>query len=149
MQEEAEISGRIASYENETFYFSSDECKREFEKEPEKYVRKEQTEKKKEDHAAMPEINRTWADLLKPRQRQPEHEGGRCGIQRRRRRTALGKYPTTPEVIDWNGPDKEGAPPPKWSKGWGGFPGAKYLGIKREDKRRILRAIGRDRRGRG
>ena len=40
--EEAEMFERTATYANETFYFSSDECKEEFEKEPEKYVRKEQ-----------------------------------------------------------------------------------------------------------
>ena len=132
--EEAEISGRIASYANETFYFSSDECKREFEKEPEKYVRKEQLEEKKEDHAAVSEIKRTWADLLRP------FKGDRSikkvdAESKNETKDTPGEYPTTPEVVDWDGPDKEGAPPPKWSKGWGGFPGARYLGIKKEDKK--------------
>ena len=44
-----------------------------------------------------------------------------------------GKSWAAPAVIDWDGPDKEGAPPRDWS-GWGKFPGADYLGIKREPK---------------
>jgi len=131
--EEAELLERTATYANETFYFSSKECKEDFEKEPEKYVRKGQLEQKKGDRAALSEIKRTWADLLRPlkgdRSIKDDVKSGN------KKKDTPGEYPTTPEVVDWNGPDKEGAPPPKWSKGWGGFPGARYLGIKKEDKK--------------
>ena len=45
----------------------------------------------------------------------------------------IGKPPGTGDVIDWDGPDQEGAPP-KYRSGWGKFPGAKYLGIPDEKK---------------
>ncbi len=129
--QEAEISGRIASYANETFYFSSDECKKEFEKEPERYVRKEQPERKREDLAAVPEIKRTWADLLTRLKGGQGNEGG--GPESKNgSNDSLGD--SASKIIDWNGSDREEGPAPEWSRGWGGFPGAKYLGIKREEK---------------
>jgi hypothetical protein len=41
------------------------------------------------------------------------------------------------EVIDWDGPDPDGAQPRDWS-GWGKFPGARYLGIQDEKKKTAL-----------
>ena len=41
-------------------------------------------------------------------------------------------------VIDWDGPEKKGAPPRDWS-GWGEFPGAEYLGLKKTPKKQPVR----------
>jgi YHS domain-containing protein len=134
--EEAESSEKAAAFNNETFYFCSDRCKTEFEKEPGKYVRKGQTDRKGADRTGTQGRERSWAELLDPNKGSRSIERG--GKESKPHATAAkpspGKYPTTPEVVDWDGPDKEGAPPPKWEKGWGGFPGAKYLGVKQNEK---------------
>ena len=131
-QEEAEMLELTASHAGQTFYFCSDDCKNAFEKEPEKFVGLEPADGVKEVRSNLPGQQRTWADLLDPVKRaQNAKEGGAKPIKDTKD-PRLGRYSTTPEVVDWNGADKEGAPPPEWSPGWGGFPGAKYLGIKRE-----------------
>jgi RND family efflux transporter MFP subunit len=75
-----------------------------------------------------------WASLLEP-------ADGKQGISHKHNRGVAsttnatktpGKYPTSPGVVDWNGPEKKGAPPPTWGK-WGAFPGSKYLGTKNKD----------------
>jgi Cu(I)/Ag(I) efflux system membrane fusion protein len=121
---EAEIFERIATYANETFCFCSEQCKGEFEKKPETYVQKNQRNRNKNDRTVGPEmdpeIDHGRADLL-------EHAGGGQAIKNggakssMGKKGALGKYPTSPEIIDWDGPDKNGAPPRDW-RGWGTSP---------------------------
>jgi RND family efflux transporter MFP subunit len=130
-EEEAEMLERTATYENETFYFSSEQSKSEFEKDPEKYFRKGQKDVKEEDRAGSSGTTRTWADLLDPiKASQAIEEAGKESSKAPK--DTLGDSES--RVIDWNGPEKEGAPPRDWS-GWGKFPGAEYLGLKHRYKR--------------
>ena len=96
------------------------ECKREFEKEPEKYVRKEQTERNKGDRAAPPEktaAGRTCLSLVKGNQGIVD---GRAG-SRKGTKDSLCKLRSEPGIVDWDGPDKEGAPPTRMEQGMGGI----------------------------
>ena len=129
--EEAEVLERTATYQNETFYFSSDQCKREFEKDPEKYVPKVQT-KGKEVHTAMTGKAQSWVDMLQPvKGSHVMKKSGTYPGQKMKR--TIGTPAGSPGVVDWDGPDKEGAPPRDWG-GWGAFPGAEYLGLKHRYK---------------
>ncbi len=140
-EEEAEMLELTASHADRTFYFCSEDCKNAFEKEPEKFVRQEQPDGSSEIVPCLPGQQRTWADLLDPVKRaQNAKEGGAEPIKEVKD-SPLRNYSTTPEVVDWNGPDKEGAPPPEWSPGWGGFPGAKYLGIKHNISKAVEAAV--------
>jgi RND family efflux transporter MFP subunit len=66
-RDEAESFERTSAYANKKFYFCSDRCKKEFEKEPGKYVPIEEKDRKKSDRAVMTGGGgRTWADLLTP-----------------------------------------------------------------------------------
>jgi RND family efflux transporter MFP subunit len=143
-KDEAGSFKRIATYGNETFYFCSDPCKKEFEKEPEKYVPKEQTDRRKRDHAARPGGSRTWSDLLHP------VKSGR-GIEDRAKskeaaKDSVDKSSSSAGVIDWDGPEKKGAPPRDWS-GWGEFPGAEYLGLKKTPKKQFEKQSGMEEAG--
>ncbi|MDP1990005.1 MAG: efflux RND transporter periplasmic adaptor subunit [Syntrophales bacterium] len=94
------------------------------------HVREKQMDGKKSDRAVMPGTDRSWAEMLDPAR-------GRRGVRdgdakaKQETRDSLGKSATSPGVIDWDGPDKEGAPARDWS-GWGKFPGADFLGLKRK-----------------
>jgi len=126
---EASAYGRVATHANETFYFCMDACKSAFEKEPEKYVQKELTVRKNGGHAAMPETERTWADLLEPvKGSHVMKKSGTYPGQEMKR--TIGTPGSSPDVVDWDGD----APAREWPPGWGGFPGAKYLGIKDKTK---------------
>lgn len=80
---------------------------------------------------ALPETNRSWAEML-------DHGKGKAGAKsggtRSKRVTGDSPLKTAPSpgVVDWDGPDQDRAPR-DWT-GWGKFPGADYLGIKRENK---------------
>ena len=114
------------SYANKTFYFDSEQCKQQFEKAPETYVRKEQADRNKGGSSVLSGTTRSWLDMLKPAD---ASHGIKKGLKKSKPKT-MGKYPTSPEVVKWKKPEKAGSPPPEWSTGWGGFPGAKDLGIK-------------------
>lgn len=131
-REEAGMFELVASYENENFYFSSNKNKEEFRKSPEKYARKSRMNAEKMDLASIPKTDRHWADLLAP-DRNKDITKNHSNKIKDTKDAPLNRYSTTPEVVDWNGPEKKGEPPPRWEKGWGGFPGAKYLGIKPDD----------------
>jgi YHS domain-containing protein len=128
-EEKAKISGNTATYANRTFYFCMDQCKEEFEQHPEKYVGNERTDTKHETHAAMPKMNRSWVDMLQPvkgshvMKKSGTYPGQKMG-------RTIGTPGSSPDIVDWDG-DK---PPSEWRRGWGGFPGAKYLGIKDKTK---------------
>jgi len=132
-EEKAEMYERVATYANETFYFCMDRCKKDFEKQPEKYVRKERTDRKKEARTVMPGMARSWADLLEPVKGSHGIEDG--GMESRKEtKAAPGKSASDTGVVDWDGP----APASDWRRGWGGFPGAEYLGLKHKTTNKTL-----------
>jgi len=93
-------------------------------------VREKRMEGKKRDRPSMPATDRSWMDMLgSARGRRDVRDGS--VESRQKTRDGLGRYATSPSVVDWNGPDKEGTPARDWS-GWGKFPGADDLGIKRQ-----------------
>ena len=109
--------GADASHENETFYFDSEACKEKFEKEPEKYVRKQTAGRKHRgsDRSAMSGMKRKrgWTcSSLSPA----------SGIAKPQRGAAESEAkdffggPKITGIVDWNGPEKEGAPPREWSR---------------------------------
>jgi len=125
-KDEAESFERVATYGNETFYFCSDRCKKEFEKEPGKYVRKEQIDREKEAHLVTPGTERSWADLIEAvKGRHAMKKSGTFPGQEMKR--IIGAPASSPGVVDWDGD----VPAREWPPGWGGFPGAKYLGLKK------------------
>jgi Cu(I)/Ag(I) efflux system membrane fusion protein len=117
----AVTSGMLAAYGNKTFYFCMDRCKKEFEKEPENYVGKELTDQKQATHAVMSRLGRSWADLLEPVK---DRRGGTAS--KKKIKNTPGRTASDTGIIDWDGD----APPSEWRRGWGGFPGAEYLGLK-------------------
>ena len=87
---------------------------------------------KKRDRAILPGTDRSWADMLDPaRGRRNVRDGGEEAKQEPRGQAR--KILESRGVVDWDGPEKEGAPARDWS-GWGKFPGSDYLGIKRKTK---------------
>ncbi len=58
------------------------------------------------------------------------------------RRNGFKRSAGYPGAIDWDGPEKEGAPPRDWS-GWGAFPGAEYLGMKNKGLKESPRQEGK------
>jgi RND family efflux transporter MFP subunit len=127
-EEKAKMSGNTATYANRTFYFCMVQCKEAFEKEPEKYVQKGQT-KGNEVHTAMTEKALSWVDMLQPvKGSHVMKKSGTYPGQKMKR--TIGTPGSSPDVVDWDG----AAPAREWRPGWGGFPGAKYLGIKRKTK---------------
>jgi YHS domain-containing protein len=128
-EETAAMYERVATYANETYYFCMDQCKSEFEKQPEKYARKERTDGKIAARAAMPGMQRSWLDMLQPvKGSHVMKKSGTYPGQKMKR--TIGTPGSSPDVVDWDGD----APPKEWRRGWGGFPGAKYLGIKDKTK---------------
>jgi RND family efflux transporter MFP subunit len=91
-----------------------------------------ETDGKKRERLVMPGTERGWADMIAPARNRRGVAGDGAKSKQGAKDTA-GKSAASPGVIDWDGPDKEGAPPRDWS-GWGKFPGADYLGIKRQAK---------------
>jgi len=131
-REQAALSGRTAEYANMTFSFCSEWCKETFEKDPEKYAPKGAT-KGKDDHAAMTGKARSWLDMIQPvKGSHVMKKSGTFPGQEMKR--TIGTPGGSPGVVDWDGPDPEGAAPRDW-KGWGKFPGAQYLGMKDEPKK--------------
>jgi len=131
-EEKAGTSGLVVQYGNESFFFCSEKCKKDFEKEPVHYVKNKSTKSHKKDHAAMPETDRSWLDEIKP-------AGGsqrkNKAVEKTRDKAAgendaLPRASMTPGVVDWNGPEPEGSDSPDHDWGlWGRFPGARYLGL--------------------
>jgi membrane fusion protein, copper/silver efflux system len=95
-------------------------------------VQQKQMSGKKEGRAVTPATDRGWLDMLKsPGGSQNIEDAG--AESRKGTKDGPSKYPTSPGIVDWNGPDKEGAPARDWS-GWGKFPGAEYLGLKEKPR---------------
>jgi len=133
-EEKAEFLGLTATYENETYYFSMDQCKSEFEKQPTK-VRPERnrTESNKEARAVMPGMERSWVDMLQPAKgSHVKKKSGTYPGQEMKR--TIGTPRSSPGVVDWDG----AAPAREWPPGWGGFPGAEYLGLKHKNRGKTL-----------
>jgi len=85
---------------------------------------------KKKDAAVSPGTERSWAEMVDPSSGKRSRRNG-DSKSKQELKDSPGKSAASPGVVDWDGPDKEGAPPRDWS-GWGKFPGADYLGIKRK-----------------
>ncbi len=69
------------THADKTYYFCSDQCVKVFEEQPEKYV---EQKKQTSGHAAMPEMENGWADLLKPVQTGQGIEAWQDGSRQRR-----------------------------------------------------------------
>jgi Cu(I)/Ag(I) efflux system membrane fusion protein len=117
--------GNRAEYADNTFYFCMVQCKDLFEKEPEKYIGKSP----EMDHTAMAAVQKkSWLEMLgfakgsHVMEKSGTYPGQKMG-------RTIGTPGASPDVIDWDGPEPEGAPPRDWGA-WGKFPGAKYLGMK-------------------
>jgi RND family efflux transporter MFP subunit len=125
----ARNAGDIATYGDKTFYFCMKKCKDSFEKEPEKYVGKSP----EMDHVAMTRTNQSWLEMIRPEKGShvTEKSGTFPGQDMKR---TIGTPSDSPGVIDWDGPDLEGAAPRDW-KGWGKFPGSEYLGMNKREKK--------------
>lgn len=130
----AEISGRSSVHEGNTVYFCSDTCKHSFAEDPGKYGNGGKVAKVHHqhgaDHGKMGGKRESWLAMLKVFSGSEEMEETTHypGIDRKDSPINL----VDPGVIDWSGVDKYGnkIPPREWRKGWGAFPGAKYLGKK-------------------
>ena len=129
-EETAEMSGRVPQHTQTRPITSAwTSAKRNSSNDPEKYVGKERTDTKHETHAAMPKMNRSWLDMLQPvKGSHVMKKSGTFPGQKMKR--TIGTPGSSPDVVDWDGD----APPREWRRGWGGFPGAKYLGIKDKTK---------------
>ncbi len=77
----------------------------------------------------MPGMERSWADLLEPVRDSKGMEHGHMA-SREETKDTKSRSPSDTGIVDWDGD----APPREWRRGWGGFPGAKYLGIKDKTK---------------
>jgi hypothetical protein len=80
------------------------------------HVRGTQVDGNRGDRAIMPGTDRSWVDMLDPVK---SRRGVRSGSEESEQniRDSLGKPATSPGVIDWDGPDKEGAPARDWRDG--------------------------------
>jgi RND family efflux transporter MFP subunit len=132
-KEKARLSGKTFSFENETFSFCSDWCKDTFEKDPKTYIQKMKNRETQKGSPSMIAKSHSWVEMLEPvKDSHVMKKSGTFPGQEMKR--TIGTPAGSPGVIDWDGPDTEGASPRDWS-GWGKFPGAKYLGIQDESKK--------------
>ena len=138
-KEEAESFKRTAAYGNETFHFCSDRCKTEFEKEPAKYVRKDQTERKKEGRAAMPEAGYDYSKMKKDkpgalgRAETAPHGAGMIKNQRAGSAKTGASADKKRDAVEMRGKPQAAAPgvedeSEETRQGEHPFPGAQYLG---------------------
>ena len=138
-EEYARLTGKTATYGETTYSFCMDACRDSFAEEPEKYTQPEDSDGAPamtgaghEQHGAMKMEEKSWLEMIAPgRGSHVMQKGGTYPGQKMER--TIGRPKGSGDVIDWDGPDKEGASPRDWH-GWGKFPGAKYLGIPDEKK---------------
>jgi YHS domain-containing protein len=130
-KEEAETSGRTATHAGKTYYFCSDFCVQAFTEEPAKYILGEQAQ----DRTTMPEMKNGRTDVPKPVKASQGMEQGKSKREKKKKTTSS-QSTNARGVVDWDGPEteKNGSAGKDW-KGWGKFPGSKYLGIKDESKK--------------
>jgi len=134
-EEYARLTSKTATYGDKTYYFCMDKCRDEFEKEPEKYADQKTSDAGEHKHpAAVQTDDKSWLEMLAPEKGSHviKKKGSYPGQEMKR---TIGTPGGSHDVIDWDGPDQEGAPPRDWT-GWGKFPGARYLGI-HDDKKKI------------
>jgi YHS domain-containing protein len=121
---------RTATHAGKTWYFCMDECRDGFQKDPKKYLGKEQASGM-EHHTDMPGMEKSWLEIL---------EQTRKGKRRKKQAAVHGKKDgdtfipalTSRGVVDWDGPDPKGEGANRDWTGWGKFPGSKYLGMPQE-----------------
>jgi Cu(I)/Ag(I) efflux system membrane fusion protein len=136
---EAEKSGRTAVHEGHNVYFCMTQCRDSFLEEPEKYAQKIQLSEQHNNHqkevAAVANKDKSWLEMLDQfsKSEEPVYTTAYPGKDQKDDAINLGE----PGVIDWSGVDKDGKkiPPREWRKGWGTFPGSKYLGQKHKNDR--------------
>jgi YHS domain-containing protein len=130
---ETSDSGKTAVYENETFSFCSEWCKETFEKDPGTYIQRMKNRETQKGRPSVIAKSHSWLDMLDPvKGSHVMKKSGTFPGQKMNR--TIGTPAGSPGVVDWDGPDAEGAAPRDW-KGWGKFPGAQYLGMKDEPKK--------------
>jgi len=138
-EEYARLTGKTATFGDETYYFCMNECRDEFTEEPEKYVEQKASDagaNMKGDghdhHEAMQTGDeKSWLEQLAPdRGSHRMQKAGTYPGQKMGRK--IGTAEGSEGDVDWDGPDPE--TPRDWS-GWGKFPGAKYLGIHDDEKK--------------
>jgi len=138
-EEYAKLTGKTATYGDKTYYFCMDKCRDDFEKDPEKYAEQNTPEGEHEHHATMEMEDKSWLEMIAPeRGRHLMQKSGTFPGQKMGR--TIGTPGGSGDVIDWDGPDPEGAKPKDWGA-WGKFPGAKYLGID-DDKKKTAAQYG-------
>ncbi len=130
-KEGAATSGRTATHAGKTYYFCSDFCVQAFTEEPAKYILGEQAQ----DRTTMPEMKHGRTDVPKPVKASQGMEQGKSKREQKKKTTSS-KSTNAQGVVDWDGPEtgKNGSADKDW-KGWGKFPGSRYLGIKDESKK--------------
>jgi YHS domain-containing protein len=139
-EEYARLTGKTAAFGDKTYYFCMDECRDEFEKEPEKFAQQaaSDTETDKtgdghEHHADMKINDKSWLEMLAPdRGSHRIQKTGTFPGQKMGRK--IGTAEGSEGDVDWDGPDPE--TPRDWGA-WGRFPGAKYLGIHDDEKKTV------------
>jgi Cu(I)/Ag(I) efflux system membrane fusion protein len=136
-EEKAKMEGRTATYDGKTYYFCMAKCRDSFEKEPEKYVPQMEAGGTDAQHGVKQMIDKSWMVMLESAGNSPVIKDGVPAAPVHRMKDTIGTPATFPGVVDWDGPNpaKEGEPPRDWS-GWGKFPGAEYLGLKDNLKRK-------------
>ena len=77
----------------------------------------------------MSGMGRSWLDMLKHARGGHGTKDGRK-TSSKKTKNARNRSASSTGIIDWDGD----APAREWRPGWGGFPGAKYLGIKQKSK---------------
>ncbi|MGB5882881.1 MAG: hypothetical protein WBG28_02140, partial [Desulfobulbales bacterium] len=75
---------------------------------------------------------KSWLEMIAPGKGSHVMQKGGTFPGQKMERT-IGRPMGSGDVIDWDGPEPEGAKKRDWS-GWGKFPGAKYLGMPDEKK---------------
>jgi len=138
-EEYARLTGKTATFGDETYYFCMDECRDSFAKEPKKYAQPDETdaetvmEDARHEHAAMKMEDKSWLEMLAPdrgshlMQKRGTFPGQKMGRK-------IGTSEGSEGDVDWDGPDSEA--PRDWGT-WGKFPGAKYLGIHGDKKKTV------------
>ena len=136
----AEMSGRtVLSTTAGPIYFCMTECRNNFIQNPEKYAQINQLSEKHshhpKDHVARVAKKQSWLEMLESFSalEGPSATTAYSGMDQEEAAINLGE----PGIIDWSGVDKDGKkiPPREWRKGWGTFPGSKYLGQKHNRER--------------
>lgn len=142
-------TGMSSVHEGQNFYFCMADCKQSFDQNPEKYAKKKHPPQEPhahqlDDKSSMAVKKQSWLEMLKPFSDREDVKGAGTYPGQSQKDSAIDLGDR--EVIDWSGYDKDGGkiPPREWRKGWGTFPGSKYLGQKHNKNRVSVRMDNED-----